>query len=215
MNSKELDEKKEKHFKGNIYCLVGNIKDLREYGPNHELRTGIKNFAAGTKVYVSLSNWGDGGVQVPVLGKPRHKNGFIECIIKSKYIGNYRVEKIYSPLLINRMKKSKFYWWSGWTKEEIESIAKDRERIFQGHAFNVTKDMLLMNLDKITANVENTERISVALGIPKNEVIGLVKNYINTSDEIKRVGKNFVIINNGIKIIVNAASFKVETVKKI
>ena len=41
---KELDEKKEKHFKGNIYCLVGNIKDLRECGPNHELRTSIKNY---------------------------------------------------------------------------------------------------------------------------------------------------------------------------
>lgn len=65
----ELDEKKKKYFNGNVYCLVGNIKDLREYGQNHELRTGIKNFAAGTKVYVSLSNWGDGGEQVPVLEK--------------------------------------------------------------------------------------------------------------------------------------------------
>ena len=62
--------------------------------------------------------------------------------------------------------------------------------------------------------IKNIERISTVLDIPKNEVIDLVKNYINASDEIKRAGKNFVVINNGIKIIVNAASFKVETVKK-
>lgn len=62
--------------------------------------------------------------------------------------------------------------------------------------------------------IKNIERISTVLDIPKNEVIDLVKNYINASDEIKRAGKNFVVINNEIKIIVNAASFKVETVKK-
>lgn len=62
--------------------------------------------------------------------------------------------------------------------------------------------------------IKNIERIFTVLDIPKNEVIDLVKNYINASDEIKRAGKNFVVINNGIKIIVNSASFKVETVKK-
>lgn len=214
VDSKELEEEKEKYFSGNVYCLVGNIKDLREYGQNHELRTGIKNFAAGTKVYISLSTWGDGGEQVPVLGKPRHKNGFIECIIRSEYIGNYRVEKIYSPLLISRMKKSKFDWWIGWPKEEIEDMAKTREDFFQGRAFNVSKDMLLMNLDKITIDAENIKRISNVLDISKDEVIDLVKNYISDSNEIKRVDKNFVVINKGIKIIINAASFKIVTVKK-
>ena len=215
MHSKELNEEKSNNFNDNIYCLVGNIMDLREYGQNHELRTGIKNFAAGTKVYISLSYWGDGGEQVPILGKPRHKKGFVECIIRSEYIGNYRVEKIYSPLLINRMKKSEFDWWIGWSKEEIEQIAENREQIFKGRAFNVTKDMLLMDLDKITADEENIKRISVALGITEDKVINLVKNCINNSSKIKRVDKNFVIINNEIKIIVNAASFKIVTVKKI
>lgn len=212
MNSKKID--KEKYFDGDVYCLVGNIKDLRKYGQNHELRTGIKNFAAGTKVYISLSNWGDGVEQVPVLGKPRHKNGFIECVIRSEYIGNYRVEKIYSPLLINRMKKSKFNWWSGWSKEEIENTEKNREKIFQGCAFNATKDMFLMNLDKITIDAVNLERISTVLGISKDVLIDFVKKCINDSNEIKRVDKNFVIVNKGIKIIVNAASFKIVTVKK-
>lgn len=212
MNSKE--SKEEKCFNSNIYCLVGNIKDLRKYGQSHELRTGTKNFSAGTKVYISLSNWGDGGEQVPVLGRSRYKDGFIECIIRSEYIGNYRVETIYSPTLINRMKKSEFDWWNGWSKEEIENIAKNREKIFQGRSFNVTKDMLLMNLNKITADEKNIERISNVLDISKDEVIGLVKNYINTCNEIKRVNKNFIVINNGIKIIVNASNFKIKTVKK-
>lgn len=213
MKSKEFKE--EKSFNSNVYCLVGNIKDLREYGQNHELRTGIKKFAAGTKVYISLSNWGDGGEKVPALGRSRYKNGFIECIIRSEYIGNYRVKKIYSTSLINRMEKSEFDWWSGWTKEEIESIAKNRESSFQGRAFNVTKDMLLMNLNKITADEENIKRISNVLSMPKDKVLCLVKNYINVSNEIKRVDKNFIVINNGTKIIVNASNFKIITVKKL
>ena len=56
---KPKEAKDETSFNSNVYCLVGNIKDLREYGQNHELRTGVKKFAAGTKVYISLSNWGD------------------------------------------------------------------------------------------------------------------------------------------------------------
>ena len=74
--------------------------------------------------------------------------------------------------------------------------------------------MLLMNLNKITADEENIKRISNVLGIPKDEVLCLVKNYINGSNEIKRADKNFIVINNGIKIILNAANFKIVTVKK-
>lgn len=208
-------EEREKYFSGDVFCLVGNIRDLREYGQNHELRAGIKNFAPGTKIYMSLSHWGDGGEQVPVLGKPRHKNGFIECIIRSEYICNYRVEKIYSPLLLKRMKNSKFDWWMNWSKEEIEDFAKDREKHWKVSSFNVTKEMLLKNLNNLKINLENRKRIANILGIDENKVLEYVRKNTEEADEINRVDKNFVIKNKNIKIIINAASFNVVTVKKI
>lgn len=72
-----------------------------------------------------------------------------------------------------------------------------------------------MNLDKINIEIENKKRISKSFNIPCDDVIDLVKTCIRNSNEIKREDKNIVINCNEIKVIVNAASFKIVTVKKV
>ena len=113
------------------WCLVGNIVDKRFYGEEHEIKSGIKLLSPGTKVYIAPHQWGDGGDKLVVLGKPRHKNGFIECIIKREQICNWRLKKIYPSRVLNRMNCSKYHWWGNdddW-KECIERYAKDVKEI--------------------------------------------------------------------------------------
>ena len=43
------------------WCLVGNIKEQREYGEEHEIKKGTKAFSGGSKVHIAPVQWGDGG----------------------------------------------------------------------------------------------------------------------------------------------------------
>ena len=114
------------------WCLVGNIVETRLYGEEKEVRNGTKRFSGGTKVYVAPSQWGDGFENVVVLGKPRgRRGGVIEMVIRRDYIHNFRLQKIYSPLLLRRMSKSQHSWWENTDgdrdliKDYIEVLNKD------------------------------------------------------------------------------------------
>ena len=93
------------------WCLVGNIRETRECGEDKEIRYGTKHFSGGTKVYLAPAQWGDGYENVVVIGKPRHKKGFIEIVLRLKYMTNFRLQKVFDPHLLNRMDKSKYSWW--------------------------------------------------------------------------------------------------------
>lgn len=144
------------------WCLVGNIVDNRIYGENHEIKNGTKNFSAGTKVYIAPNQWGDGGEQIVVLGKPKNKKGFIECVIRSDYIYNYRLKKIYSPLLIKRMNDSKHSWWGNdeeW-KKCIEKIAEDRNKNREKNlnTYVNRKENFINNIDKLHTTEMGVEK---------------------------------------------------------
>jgi hypothetical protein len=107
-----------------IYCLVGNIIDEHEFGPDKEIKHGTKHFAPGTKVYCFPVQWGDGYESIVVMGKPRKKFGLIQVVIRRKYVCNFRLKKVYDKEVIREM-----YHGYGWnnteeTKQEIIDFAK-------------------------------------------------------------------------------------------
>lgn len=93
------------------WCLVGNIVETHAFGEDKELLTGTKHFRPGAKVYMAPPNWGDGYEQIAVIGCPRHSRHYIEIIMRSAYIENFRVQKVYTPFLLKMMENSEFRWW--------------------------------------------------------------------------------------------------------
>lgn len=107
-----------------VWSLVGNIKEEREYGENHEIRKGTKQFSGGTKVYLSCSHWGDGYEQVNVIGKPRHSWDYIQIIMPRKFIENFRMQKVFKPAVLALMKSDKGWggFWDNTQKSRLDII---------------------------------------------------------------------------------------------
>ena len=93
-------------------ALVGNIVDEHEYGENHEIRRGTKQFGPGAKVYLAPAQWGDGYEKVYVIGQPRHSRKLIQVVMSCSKITNFRAQKVYSPAVLNMMRKSTIRWWN-------------------------------------------------------------------------------------------------------
>ena len=113
-----FDDSKEKTW---VWCLVGNITEVHEFGENKNLLTGTKQFRPGAKVYMAPANWGDGYEKIVVIGCPRHKRHYIEIIMRSAYIENYRIQKVYTPFLLKMMENSEFRWWDD-SEDSYQSI---------------------------------------------------------------------------------------------
>lgn len=115
------------------WCLVGNITDAHEFGESGEIRMGTKHFQPGAKVYLAPPNWGDGYEMVVAIGCPRKRKRYIEIIIRSDHVGNFRLKKVYSPFLLEMMDKSTHYWWGNTDTDRenietlIDSINRSRE----------------------------------------------------------------------------------------
>ena len=93
------------------WCLVGNIVTEHEYGEDHEIRYGNKQFRPGAKVFVNLVYGGMGHENILVIGNPRRSHRYIEIVIARKYVENFRVQKVYKPQVLERIKNSKWDWW--------------------------------------------------------------------------------------------------------
>ena len=98
-----------------IWCLVGNIIDKHYYGEDHVIKRGTKQFPPNAKVYCFPAQWGDGYENILVMGKPRKKRSLIRIIMKSKYIKNWRLQKVYDKHVITEMMTN-----FGWTNKEEE-----------------------------------------------------------------------------------------------
>lgn len=93
------------------WCLVGNIVGEHEYGENHELKYGNKQFRPNAKVFVNLVYGGMGHERILVIGTPRHSGKYIEIVIARKYVENFRLQKVFKPAVLNRMNQSTWDWW--------------------------------------------------------------------------------------------------------
>lgn len=106
-----------------IWSLVGNIVDEHPFGDQKEKKRGTKHFSPGTKVYCFPPQWGDGYEKIYVIGRPRQTTQFIKVIIKSRLVTNWRIQKVYSPFIMQAMAKN---GWSGTeeSKKQIESMIR-------------------------------------------------------------------------------------------
>lgn len=132
-----------------VWALVGNIKEEHKFGENHEIRKGTKHFSPGTKVYLSCCHWGDGYENINVIGKPRHSRKYIAIIMRREYIDNFRMQKIYKPSVLTRMKIDKGWggFWNNSEESRLEIIRylsflnpeeaeKEREKVIEdGHLY--------------------------------------------------------------------------------
>lgn len=198
------------------WCLVGNIADKRIYGEDHEIQYGTKHFSPGTKVYIAPHQWGDGGENLVVLGVPKNKKGLIECVIRSDYICNFRLKKIYPSAVLKRMNESKYYWW-GNDDEWRDCIVNYAEQANKGNETNTkimmnTKEEFLSNIDKLHTTEMGAERIKENLKLDTNDVVDFCKKKVlDKNCAISRIGKNWYCEIDNIKITINVFSYTIIT----
>ncbi|PSK92698.1 hypothetical protein [Taibaiella chishuiensis] len=93
------------------WCLTGNIIEHPYAGKDGQPRYGTRHFAPGTKVYCLPHQWGDGYEKIKVIGKHRNSNRSVCLVIPSKYIANWRLQKVYRTYLLELM--SHHHHWTG------------------------------------------------------------------------------------------------------
>lgn len=104
------------------WCIVGNIVESHSFGQYGETRIGTKQFRPGAKVYCSIWNWGDGGEHYPVIGLPRHGKRLITVIMPSKYITNFRIQKVFNPAVLKEMERDERFWFSNSDKDRDDIL---------------------------------------------------------------------------------------------
>ena len=103
------------------WCLVGNITEKHEYGEEHTIRYGNKQFRPDAKVYINLVYGGMGHENILVIGMPRHSSQYVEIVIARKYVCNFRAQKVFKPAVLKKMKDSEWDWW-GNSDEAYQTI---------------------------------------------------------------------------------------------
>jgi len=102
-----------------IWCLIGNIIDEHLDGKEKILKHGTKHFSPNTKVYCFPVKWGDGYEDIIVIGKHRKSFKSVVIVMPSKFITNWRLQKVYKPNVLKLMRSQ-----DGWTNSD-----KDKETI--------------------------------------------------------------------------------------
>jgi uncharacterized protein (TIGR02996 family) len=104
---------------GPVWCVTGNIVAARPYGPGGaETRHGTRLFKPNAKVHLaSLSHFqavfapgSERWQTVRVVGRHRKSVDWIHCIVQSNLVTNWRVELVYQPGALARLKKE---GWAG------------------------------------------------------------------------------------------------------
>ncbi len=101
-----LDDNNKEYYE----CLVGNIIGNHYWGEEKKLVSGTKYFSAGTKVYCAFEYGGMGNERVIVYGRKRKSFRMLEISIRTAYIKNLRLQKVYAPKIIKFIKKHPWYF---------------------------------------------------------------------------------------------------------
>ena len=104
-----------------IWCLVGNVTSGNNSDLTLEINKGTKHFSANTKVYCLPIQWGDGYEKIKVIARHRKTSRNVCIVMQSKFITNWRIQKVYRPSILESM-----HLHRGWTNSE-----QDKERILQ------------------------------------------------------------------------------------
>ena len=104
------------------WVLVGNIVDGHEVGEEKILRHGTKHFSPGTKVICAPAQWGDGYENIVVIGKQRKSFHYIELVMSSLLVENFRLQKVYKPEILKIMAAERKGGYWGNTDKDRDDI---------------------------------------------------------------------------------------------
>lgn len=92
-----------------LWCIVGNIIEKHYFGENKEIKKGTKHFRPGAKVYCIPEFGGMAHESIRVIGRPRGSSSFINIVIPTKRIKNFRLQKVYSNSLFEKISEHDIY----------------------------------------------------------------------------------------------------------
>jgi uncharacterized protein (TIGR02996 family) len=113
---------------GPVWCVTGNIVESRPYGPDGaETRRGTRLFQPNAKIHLADVAWsGWLFVEDPqahhivrVIGRHRKSRDWIGCILRVANTTNWRVELVYQPGELARLKKED---WPGFRLKRGEFV---------------------------------------------------------------------------------------------
>lgn len=114
------------------WCAVANMANVNEFGPGGaEKREGSRHFLPGTKIYVLSHFWGQAGEAATVVGRHRSSKKFITIVIASQWLANWRVELVYSPLIVRQLGESGEYDPANPGSEKAKRRAEEIVAIWQ------------------------------------------------------------------------------------
>lgn len=105
-----------------VWCLVGNIVEKRYNGATRKMEAGTKKFAPNAKVYCFPVLWGDGYEEITVIGKLRRRKNLGVVITSSKFITNWRLQKVFQPFVVRVMRERGGWDASEESRTEIEGM---------------------------------------------------------------------------------------------
>ncbi|MBX9666174.1 MAG: hypothetical protein K2X93_01090 [Candidatus Obscuribacterales bacterium] len=100
-----------------VWCVVANVAENTVFGEDKESRKGTKHFSPGTKVYCFPPLWGDGYVNVKVIGRHRGSKKYVTMVMPAKHLTNWRSKLVYSPYVTKLLKSH----WDGSEKSKRRS----------------------------------------------------------------------------------------------
>lgn len=113
----------EKELEEFRYVLVGNIIGNHYHGEEREIKSGTKQFRAGTKVYLLPKYGGNGHIHIPVYGLPRKSDRKVLIVIRREMLKNIRVKKTFDRKLIKLIDDNFYYDNFDNNLEELEILA--------------------------------------------------------------------------------------------
>ncbi len=119
-----------------VWCVVANVVLERTYGPSGpghpvDVRRGSTHFAPGAKVFL-VDIWGmSGGKRVQVVGRHRTSHRFMEAIMESNHLANWRSELAYSPFVVSHVLKHHRDHDAAPDSEEWRQLVEERAAGFQ------------------------------------------------------------------------------------
>lgn len=110
-----------------IWCLVANVAEETEYGEDKQIKSGIKHFPAGAKMYCFPPLWGDGYQRIKVIGRHRGSHRYATMIVERKHLTNWRAKLVYSPFVREQLKGH----WDG-SEKSRETVSRLADSINSG-----------------------------------------------------------------------------------
>lgn len=138
------------------WCLVGNIIDKHLYGENKEIRSGTKHFRAGAKVYCLLEYGGMGHERIRVIGLPRRSQKMIDIVIDAALIKNMRLQKVYQPLLIEKIQSNSYY-----SKLGSETIVEELQNWADHFNSQPSKELQADNYTVLDQQLSSTDILNI------------------------------------------------------